>query len=594
LNTVSPIIAHKPRKLFQTILALGVLVAGFNNSVFSQNRVMASTNSYYHGLSFSGTSLTVDSLQSEELLLEGVKEKILGNMTLAADYFNQSISADPKNDASLYELALINVNKKNFLEAKNFIQRALEVKPSEPFYLDVLLDVCSGLKDKEGMLSTFSRLIELQPSKPEYVMGKSEILLELGKPEEAIQVFNTYEKVSGDYNLAELQKEKIYLTNNNQEKALASIKVLLDRYPGNTRYYLLISEVYRSLGKPEISWDSLISAQKKSPLDGFIRLGFFEFYAGQGKTAQADSSLEKTFESGDISLDQELQIIDDYYLKQNLGSFTFAKKMIDALVQDNPSNKRALDIQNQLSLKMHSNQNEDRLFLGKYLEKENGDFKTWNKLISMDFQAGDMNALCIHTSRAIELYPNQTVLYWYLGVGEKNLKNYAKALEVLQAGMGMAFGAKEKEAILLQEMGEIYQAEGKYKLADSAFKESLKRESSPMVLNNFAYYLSLRGENLGMADSMAKKANQLETGNANYEDTYAWILYRENRNAEARIWEEKALKDDKNNGANFWDHYGDILYKDKEYEKSLDAWKKALRLGSKNVLLQKKIDNKHP
>ena len=595
MNTVSAIIAPK-HKLIVSI-SLGILFLSqfaFRLELKAQAKVMASTNSYYHGLLFSGEGMVIDSLQSEELMLEGVKEKILGNMALAADYFLQSINADPRNDGSLYELALIKINSKDYGKAREYITRALEVKPKEPFFLKALLDVQNGLNDRVGMEKTLNQLILGSPDKSEYTISLADLYLDQAKVEDAIQVYNRYENHSGDFNLAELQKEKIYLSHNQGEKALESMKVLLQKYPSNTRYYLLISEIYRSLGKNDKAWESLKAAQRISPEDGFLRLGIFEYFVSAGMTKQADSALERTFQSDEITLDQKVRILQDYYLKQNFGSLEMAKKLSHQLYQDFPENSMVAKVDKDINLKAVTESNPDRINLAQFLETKGGDYKTWNKLISMDYQARDMKAVADHAGKALELYPNQIILYWYQGNALKGLKNYPQAVQSIRNGLAMAQGEKEQEAVLLQELGEIYHASGNINASDSAFAASLKRSQNPTVLNNFSYYLALRNTKLNQADSMSALANTLEPGNANYEDTFAWILYKEKKYPKAKIWIEKAIADDKSSSPTFFDHYGDILFENHEVEKAIEAWNKALSLGSRNILLKEKINKKHP
>ena len=61
-------------------------------------------------------------------------------------------------------------------------------------------------------------------------------------------------------------------------------------------------------------------------------------------------------------------------------------------------------------------------------------------------------------------------------------------------------------------------------------------------LNNYAYYLSERGERLTQAEEMSYKTIKAEPKNATYLDTYAWILFMEGRYSEAKIYIDQALQ----------------------------------------------------
>ena len=103
--------------------------------------------------------------------------------------------------------------------------------------------------------------------------------------------------------------------------------------------------------------------------------------------------------------------------------------------------------------------------------------------------------------------------------------------------------------------------------------------------------MSLRGENLEKAASMAKKANQMEPGNASYQDTYGWVLYQQGNYEDAKVWLEKAVATSGNSGV-VLEHYGDVLFKLGEVDKAVEQWQKAKKAGGASKNLDKKIQNR--
>lgn len=63
-----------------------------------------------------------------------------------------------------------------------------------------------------------------------------------------------------------------------------------------------------------------------------------------------------------------------------------------------------------------------------------------------------------------------------------------------------------------------------------------------MVLNNYAYYLSLKKKDLQRAEEMSRKSNEIEPDNATYLDTYAWVLYQLKRYDEAKQYMDRAVE----------------------------------------------------
>jgi tetratricopeptide (TPR) repeat protein len=109
------------------------------------------------------------------------------------------------------------------------------------------------------------------------------------------------------------------------------------------------------------------------------------------------------------------------------------------------------------------------------------------------------------------------------------------------------------------------------------------------VLNNYAYYLALRGEKLDEALKMSEKSNVLSPNNAAYEDTYGWVLYKLGRYADAKEWVGKALQHGGNADGTVLEHYGDILFQFGDVNGAVEAWTKAKALNVDSETIEKKI-----
>ena len=124
-------------------------------------------------------------------------------------------------------------------------------------------------------------------------------------------------------------------------------------------------------------------------------------------------------------------------------------------------------------------------------------------------------------------------------------------------------------------------------------QQALKlKPEDPYVLNNYAYYLSLRNEKLEKALEMSKKSNDLQKNNASFLDTYAWIFYKLGKYEDAYIWMLEAKKYSEKITPTIADHIGDILFKLGKTEEAVREWERAKSLGDTRELLDRKIKEK--
>ncbi len=83
---------------------------------------------------------------------------------------------------------------------------------------------------------------------------------------------------------------------------------------------------------------------------------------------------------------------------------------------------------------------------------------------------------------------------------------------------------------------------------------------------------------------------KIEPINAIYLDTYGWILFKMGKINEAKVYLEKAMNNAGVNDPEITEHFGDILYKMKEYNRAAETWEDAILLGGERSKIEKKID----
>ena len=219
----------------------------------------------------------------------------------------------------------------------------------------------------------------------------------------------------------------------------------------------------------------------------------------------------------------------------------------------------------------------------------------WEQLIRIEVGDADFKQVVQDGETALALFPNQAPLYLYTGIAYAQLKRHEKAISYLKNAASLELDNKNILTQIYAALGDAYNATKQYKESGEAYDKALQLlPDNTYALNNYAYYLSLRGENLTKAEEMSRRSNELEHGNSSFEDTLAWILFKNKNYSEARIWIEKSIKNDKRKSSTLLDHYGDILFHLGDKEAAIDAWKKAKAAGSKSQILERKInENKY-
>jgi Tfp pilus assembly protein PilF len=180
-----------------------------------------------------------------------------------------------------------------------------------------------------------------------------------------------------------------------------------------------------------------------------------------------------------------------------------------------------------------------------------------------------------------------------VGIAYVQDKNYDKAITYIKNATDLETDDKELLSLSYSSLGDCYHELKDDDKSDAAYDKSITyNPDNGFSLNNYAYYLSLRGVQLDKAAAMSAHSNELQPNTASFEDTYAWILFKQKKYADAKVWIEKALIHDKTNSALQLEHYGDIMFYLGDTDAAVANWKKAKSFGEQSPLLDRKINER--
>ena len=242
-------------------------------------------------------------------------------------------------------------------------------------------------------------------------------------------------------------------------------------------------------------------------------------------------------------------------------------------------------------LLMQGKNDEARFQFQLITEMEPEDAQSWQQLLGIALKAEDLEEVIRICERCQELFPEAPEFYFYKGIAYYQQEKYEDALETYRQGIAII---PEENAQLKSDfygqMGDIYYQMKNMPETYKAYDEALKyNDKNIVVLNNYAYFLSLDKQELKKAERMSAQVVKLEPNNSTYLDTYAWIFFVQGNYTLARIYIESALNNDKTNSPELLDHYGDILFLLGNKEKALEQWKKAKEARIDSDVLDRKI-----
>ena len=214
------------------------------------------------------------------------------------------------------------------------------------------------------------------------------------------------------------------------------------------------------------------------------------------------------------------------------------------------------------------------------------------QLVSYAWDRKDHDEVISLCQEARQYNPEEMAFYYYQGMAYYQEDNHDMALEAFQNGIGV-INEDSNPAIVSDfyaVMGDLLHQKGMTREAFEAYDSCLQwKDDNVMCLNNYAYFLSEMNEQLDKAEQMSYKTIKAEPKSATYLDTYAWILFMQQRYSEAKIYIDQALQNDSDSSAVITEHAGDIYIQNHEPERAVELWQQALKKDPQNKLLARKI-----
>lgn len=539
----------------------------------------------------------IDSNTVANLFYSAIREKTVDNNSQATDLFNKILAIDPSNDATLYELANIKKRQNKFSEAQPLLEKAVTVKPNNEWYWASLADVYERSNDVGKLDNVFTQLIRLNPDRVDYYFDKANAYFILNKFDDALKVYDQVEQITGPSDDLVLNRQKIYLKQNKVDKAADGLEQMIATNPTQVKYYLLLAEIYTSNKATDKAFKTLDKAKGIDPNNALVHLALADIYRERKDTEASYKELQAAFGNPDLSIDQKIRIVMGYFPKfadpaTRNGALTSALELCRMIAEIHPNEAKAHALYADV-LVQNEKYNEAKTEYEKSIKLNGQIYETREQLVRIELSNSDLDGVIRDGEMALSFFPNQGWMNYFVGTAWLQKKDYKKALSYLKNAAALEFQDKELLTMTYSQLGDCYHAMQDNKSSDVSYDKALGfNPDNKYTLNNYAYYLSIRGEQLDKAAQMAKHANDLEAGNPSFEDTYAWILFKQKNYKDAKSWMEKALAHGKSKSAVQTEHYGDILFYLGDAESALVNWKKAKEYGGNSPALERKINEK--
>ena len=548
-------------------------------------------------------ALAQSSLTSEQqrkydyFFLEAMRLKEKKDYASAFGLLQHCLDIHPDAASALYEVSQYYMFLRQVPQGQEALEKAVANAPDNYWYSQGLASLYQQQNELDKAVTLLEQMVVRFPAKQDPLFNLLDLYGRQEKYDEVISTLNRLEKRMGKNEQLSMEKFRIYLQMKDDKKAFQEIESLVQEYPMDMRYQVILGDVYLQNGKKQEAYDvyqKVLAAEPDNPMAIFSMASYYK-QTGQEELYQ--------------------QQLDTLLLNKKVTPDTKVGVMRQMIVENEQADKDSTQIIALFDRIMKQEQDDPQIpmlyaqyLLSKNMEAESVpvleqvvDLDPTNNaarmmLIGAAVKKEDYKQIIKVCEPGIEATPDALEFYYYLAVAYNQAEKPDSVISICKRALEhkTADGKKEIVSEFYSILGDMYHTQKQMKEAYAAYDSALVYNPSNIgALNNYAYYLSVERRDLDKAEEMSYKTVKAEPNNATYLDTYAWILFEKGNYAEARIYIDNAMKSEGGDKSDvIVEHCGDIYYMTGDVDGALTYWKKALEMGSESKTLKQKIEKK--
>lgn len=548
------------------------------------------------------TALVAQSLTSEQqrkydyFYLEAARLKVQKDYGSAFNMLQHCLTINPNASSALYEVAQYYMFLKKVEQGQATLEKAVENEPDNFWFSQGLANLYLQQNELDKAVLLLEDMAIRFSDKLDPLYNLLEIYNRQEKYDEVIAILNKLENKMGKNEQLSMEKFRIYLQKKDNKSAFREIESLVAEYPMDTRYQVVLGDVYMQNGKKDEAYNIYQKVLKEEPENALAMYSLATYYEQTGQKELYDQQLDTLLLNKKVPSDTKLNVMRQFVVQseQDGKDSTQVINLFNRIMEQDPDDAQLPMLYAQYLLSKGMNQ-ESLPVLRQVLDIDPTNTASRMMLLGEAVRKEDYKDLMGLCEAGIEANPEMLEFYFYLAIAYNQAERTDDALAICQKALKQVKDDSNKGVVsdFYAIIGDAYHTKKQHNDAYAAYDSALVYNPKNIgALNNYAYYLSVERRDLDKAEEMSYKTVKAEPNNATYLDTYAWILFEKGNYAEARLYIDDAMKNDGAKSDVVVEHCGDIYYMTGDVDGALKYWKQSLEMGNKSKTLKQKIEKK--
>ena len=530
-------------------------------------------------------------------LMEAGKSRMRQDWSQAMMLYRHALDVNPNSPEALYQLGRMSFYIHEDSIGEKYMHRAIGIDSINTSYMESLAAIYLRTNRAEQALPLLEKMSTLEPRRTDVLSHLATYYGETGRLEDAVKTLDRWETLEGKIPQLSYEKYTLYNQMGDSVKAFDELEALCNEFPSDMTHRVRMGYQYQLHGNMKVASRIYDEVRNSEPHNPQLQIAMMAYYDALGQKERADAMRDSMM--FDVQADKSLR----YALLQNYIQSLANDAKSDSLVADRFDRLFELDSTDVEIMDIYASwltyfDKPDSVIcpvMQRMLRVAPDNEMATQWLLQYFARKQEFASLEEICRRGTNYHPENLAYHYFLGMTFSELGKEQDALDAWQKGLKLRNPQTSPTLIsnVFTASGDMYFKMNRMRESFCAYDSALVyNKDNILALNNYAYFLSLRKENLDKAEQMSFRTIKAEPDNVTYLDTYAWILFMRGEYAEASHYMDRVVSPDSTENALLADssisstvleHAADIAWFNGDTGRACYLWELAVKRGDDDV-----------
>jgi tetratricopeptide (TPR) repeat protein len=277
--------------------------------------------------------------------------------------------------------------------------------------------------------------------------------------DKALALIEEMERTSNISQMMETYKLQILSENQSKKPQKDQLEAAIMKFPQVEENYIQLIYLYSESNQEEKAMEVARKLEKNIPNSDWAQVSLFKFHLNNGNGEKAAQAMHLVLNSSKIERKIKHRILNEFLIFVN-NTNTFDKDLDKAV--DYFDDDTSVNVAKEIGIFFLNKKKTDKAihYFEKSLLKQKDDILVIELLLEAYAEKNQFDKVSRKAEDFLELYPTHARLYFYAGMAQNQMKNYKKAIGILNSGMDFVAGDIDLEINFNIQLGEAYNGLG--------------------------------------------------------------------------------------------------------------------------------------